>query len=115
MSIQEFLKVFLTINYFVESQSNVPILIWHGMLANPHNDFDFMRHWIRNELGENITIKSIDITTNYLNEKESSIFIHPLQQIDKVCEKISRDESLKNGFHAIGLSQGGQFMQVFKI
>lgn len=110
MPIQKFLNLFLLINYFAGSQANVPILIWHGMLANPHNDFNFMRHWIRSELGENITIKSIDITTNFLNEKESSIFIHPLQQIDKVCVEILRDESLKDGFHAIGLSQGGQFM-----
>lgn len=75
------------------------------MLANPHNDFNLMRQWIRNEISQNVTIKSIDITTDILNEKESSIFIHPLQQIDKVC-----NENLKNCFYAIGLNQGRQLM-----
>jgi len=48
-----------------------------------HNDFNLMRQWIRNEISQNVTIKSIDITTDILNEKESSkfrvyssIFIH---------------------------------------
>lgn len=80
------------------------------MWTNPLKDSDFLKKWIREEMGGNVTIKSVDITTRNLNEKESTVFIHPMTQIDRVCAEVMKDESLKDGFHAIGLSQGGQFM-----
>lgn len=38
------------------------------------------------------------VTTDILNEKKSSIHIHPLQQIDKVCNEISRMKTKKTVF-----------------
>lgn len=88
----------------------LPILIWHGLLADPKTDSLFIKDWIRNETSEGIYIKSIDLTINELHEQAASVFVHPLKQIDQVCLDIAQDEKLKRGFNAIGMSQGGQFM-----
>lgn len=88
----------------------LPILFWHGLLADPKSDSLFIKDWIRNETSEEIYIKSVDLTINELHEQATSIFVHPLKQIDQVCIEIAQDGKLKHGFNAIGLSQGGQFM-----
>lgn len=90
--------------------ANLPILIWHGLLANPRDDSNFLKNWIRNDTNGSAVIKSVDLNINNLNERETSVFIHPFNQIDQVCKEISKDKELKNGFNAIGFSQGGQFM-----
>lgn len=90
----------------------LPILIWHGLLADPKVDSLFIKDWIRNETSAEIYIKSVDLTINKLHEQAASIFVHPMNQIDQVCTEIARDEKLKYGFNAIGMSQGGQFMWV---
>lgn len=34
------------------------------------------------------------------------------RQIDMACDKIKNDAKLANGYHAVGFSQGGQFLFV---
>ena len=46
------------------------------------------------------------ITKNY----PYLIFKH--KQVDMVCQKVSTDDKLKNGYNAMGFSQGGQFLYV---
>jgi palmitoyl-protein thioesterase len=88
--------------------ANLPVLVWHGLLVDPKGDFGIFKKIMRDEA--NVTVKSVDLTVNSLHEQEVSVAVHPFTQIDQVCEEIKRDEELKNGFNAIGLSQGGQFM-----
>jgi palmitoyl-protein thioesterase len=94
----------------VTKSEYLPILIWHGLLADPTTDSLFIKEWIRNETSQGIYIKSVDLTINELHESEASVFVHPLKQIDQVCSEIKHDEKLRGGFNAIGMSQGGQFM-----
>jgi len=32
------------------------------------------------------------------------------EQVTQVCQKLASDEKLKNGYNAMGFSQGGQFL-----
>ena len=34
------------------------------------------------------------------------------KQVEMVCQKIATDPKLANGYHAVGFSQGGQFLYV---
>jgi palmitoyl-protein thioesterase len=81
--------------------------LWHGLLANPSSDFNYFKKMLKEA---NVSVKSVDLTVNNLHEQEASVFVHPNAQIEQVCDEIKRDEELKDGFNAIGLSQGGQFM-----
>ncbi|KAG5681192.1 hypothetical protein PVAND_010649 [Polypedilum vanderplanki] len=94
--------------FFVVS-ANLPVLIWHGLLSDPRNNFNYFKQMMKDEA--NVTVKSVDLTVNNLHEREVSVSVHLFNQIDQVCYEIKKDEELKNGFNAIGLSQGGQFMR----
>lgn len=37
-------------------------------------------------------------------------FTHFIWQVKEVCEKVAADPKLKNGYNALGFSQGGQFL-----
>jgi len=41
---------------------------------------------------------------------ENSYFMNVNEQVEDVCRTIKNDSKLANGYNAIGLSQGGQFL-----
>lgn len=46
-----------------------------------------------------------------MQDVENSYFKNVNEQIEEVCGELANDTSLKNGFNAIGFSQGGQFLR----
>lgn len=84
-----------------------PIVLWHG-IGTDH--LESLRETIRENIDDSIYIKSIHIGRNAIADFVSGIFVHPNDQIADVCRQIAEDEKLMNGFHAIGLSQGAQFL-----
>ena len=54
----------------------------------------------------------IELISNYCNfqDVENSFFKNANDQVKEACEILSGDESLKNGYNAIGFSQGSQFL-----
>lgn len=57
-----------------------------------------------------VYVKSLRIGNNMIEDYESGYFVHPSKQITNACEQIKSDERLKEGFHAVGFSQGAQFL-----
>ena len=43
-------------------------------------------------------------------DEEHGYFGNVNEQIDQVCDKIAADPNLADGYHAMGFSQGGQFL-----
>lgn len=89
------------------NSSSYPIVIWHGLGPDSSED---LRQLIRASVGQDVYIKSIQLAGNGFEDTEMTILLHPNIQISTVCQQITNDEKLKNGFHAIGLSQGSQFL-----
>nr|ACN81347.1 MIP09280p [Drosophila melanogaster] len=56
-------------------------------------------------------VRSLQIGGNVLIDWQSGFFIHPNEQVDYVCKQLLQDEHLAKGYHAIGFSQGGQFLR----
>lgn len=48
---------------------------------------------------------------NYFQDVINSYFKNINEQINEVCRDLSNDDKLKNGYNAIGFSQGGQFLR----
>lgn len=89
-------------------------------------------------LGESLYVKSLKIGESIVTDYESGFFVHPnkqvrlssvqfgihyiaishrfficlfvFSQVEEVCNQLSNDPKLKNGYNAIGFSQGGQFL-----
>jgi len=90
----------------------VPVVIWHGMGDTCCNPLSMGR--IKEIIEVNIPgvyVKSLEIGGNIVNDLRSGFFIHPNKQLTDVCEQLNNDENLKNGYHSIGFSQGGQFLR----
>ncbi|VDD90423.1 unnamed protein product [Enterobius vermicularis] len=97
---------------FLRETEPTPIVIWHGMGDSCCSQFSMGRIIkILQEYIPGVYVHSIRIGKNYLQDVESSYFGNVNNQIEEVCEVIKNDEKLKNGYHAIGFSQGGQFLR----
>ena len=45
-----------------------------------------------------------------MQDVENSYFRNVNEQVTEVCDELSKDAALANGYNAIGFSQGGQFL-----
>jgi len=87
----------------------VPVVLWHGM-----GDSAAGMKGIETILKENIPevyVHRIMIGGNLVVDVESGFFRDTNRQISEVCEMLAADLELKDGYNAIGFSQGGQFLR----
>lgn len=47
---------------------------------------------------------------NAAEDSRNSYLMHPNKQVEQACRMIATDAKLKDGYNAIGFSQGSQFM-----
>jgi palmitoyl-protein thioesterase len=107
-SVKMSLKVLILLTILsTEVLCAVPVVLWHGF-GTDH--LDVIKEMLQNHIDQNIYIKSIQLGETAIEDAGNGIFIHPNTQISGVCYQIMADENLKNGFHAIGFSQGSQFL-----
>lgn len=100
-------KIFILILFATDAFSSTPVVLWHG-IGDDH--LVSIKKLIRENVGEDVYIKSIQMGQNAMQDFENGIFVHPSVQIAEACEEIVADDELRNGFHAIGFSQGSQFL-----
>jgi len=43
---------------------------------------------------------------------ENGFFLNANKQVEEVCKQLANDLELKDGYNALGFSQGGQFLYV---
>jgi len=82
------------------NSSYTPIVVLHGILSSKQNMEPFS-NWLENSF--NTKIFNIEIG----NGKKTSLFTPMNNQLNELCETIYNIPDLKNGFHFIGMSQGG--------
>ncbi|XP_030073821.1 palmitoyl-protein thioesterase 1 isoform X2 [Microcaecilia unicolor] len=58
-----------------------------------------------------IYVLSLEIGNSLTEDMENSFFLNSNRQVEQVCEQISKDVNLQNGYNAMGFSQGGQFLR----
>lgn len=57
-----------------------------------------------------VYVLSLRIGNSTIEDYENGYFMNPNKQVEFVCDKLSKDPKLQNGFNAIGFSQGSQFL-----
>lgn len=55
-------------------------------------------------------MNSIKIGNSTIEDLENGYFMNPNKQVQLVCKMLAEDPQLKDGFNAIGFSQGSQFL-----
>ncbi|XP_078361110.1 palmitoyl-protein thioesterase 1-like [Oculina patagonica] len=97
---------------FADSNGTVPAVIWHGMgdsCCNPLSMGTIVSMLEKKIPG--IYVRSLMIGDSIVQDMENGFLMNVNDQIDQVCKKVAEDPKLKNGYNALGFSQGGQFLR----
>lgn len=89
-----------------------PLVIWHGM--GDTCCFFFSMGRIKQMVEERIPgiyVRSLMIGDNIIADEENGYFGNVNHQVEQVCQKLADDPELQGGYHAMGFSQGGQFLR----
>ncbi|OQR78176.1 palmitoyl-protein thioesterase 1-like, partial [Tropilaelaps mercedesae] len=90
----------------------LPLIVWHGL--NDHCSGSAGKIIaILTKFVKDLYVHCIRITDSGSDsdEKSASVWHNTNTQLDRACEAVSRDEKLKNGFNALGISQGGLLLR----
>jgi len=58
-----------------------------------------------------VYVNSLMVGDNVVQDTENGFFLSINKQIDMVCSMVQNDTRLKDGYHAVGFSQGGLFIR----
>ncbi|CAL7933016.1 unnamed protein product [Xylocopa violacea] len=109
---QVLLLLFVCIYKFNGIESATPVVMWHGMGDSCCFSFSLGRvKKLIESVVPNVYVYSIRLGDNEIVDVEHSYFGNINKQIQEVCQLLSNDEKLKDGYNAIGFSQGGQFLR----
>eukprot|EP00124_Ichthyophonus_hoferi_P001474 Ihof_evm17s77 gene=Ihof_evmTU17s77 len=94
-------------------EETLPVVMWHGMGDNccHPGSMGNIKKMIEAELGDNAYVLSLMIGDTPSEDTDNGFLLNVNQQIDMVCEQLRKDARLKNGFNAVGFSQGAQFLR----
>eukprot|EP01114_Cavostelium_apophysatum_P004392 TRINITY_DN1461_c0_g1_i1.p1 TRINITY_DN1461_c0_g1~~TRINITY_DN1461_c0_g1_i1.p1 ORF type:complete len:308 (-),score=67.27 TRINITY_DN1461_c0_g1_i1:33-956(-) len=114
-------KIPLTLGFFLisfvyaqNSSSFRPVVLWHGM--GDTCCYSFSMGAITNLIQENLPgvyVYSVEIGDSIVEDEFNGYFKNVNEQVDMMCEKFASDPNLKDGFNAIGFSQGSQFLRAY--
>ncbi|CAN7990682.1 unnamed protein product [Ixodes pacificus] len=94
------------------NQKHTPLVFWHGLGDSCCNPLslggftDFVKEQI-----PGVYINSLKIGDTMIQEVEDSYFMNTNDQVRVACEIIRNDSALSGGYHALGFSQGSQFLR----
>lgn len=89
-----------------------PIVMWHGMgdsCCNPMSMGYVQKMFEKSIPG--VYVHSLMIGDNVIQDTENGFFMNVNSQVEMACAKVQADPKLQNGYHAVGFSQGGQFIR----
>jgi len=89
-----------------------PIVIWHGM--GDTCCFSFSMGAVKDRIQSVLPgtyVYSVMIGSNIISDEIQGFISNANEQVDFVCQTILSDPNLKNGFNAVGFSQGSQFLR----
>lgn len=88
-----------------------PLVIWHGLGDNYNSSEINKVKEIYGQMHPNMYILSIGLDESPIFDERRSIMGNPSNDIEYVCEMLTKNGELDNGFDAMGFSQGGLFLR----
>ncbi|XP_032901143.1 palmitoyl-protein thioesterase 1-like [Amblyraja radiata] len=95
-----------------QNNTQLPVVIWHGMgdsCCNPLS-MGFIKKLVEEKVPGTYVL-SLEIGNGITEDVENSFFMNVNDQVELVCNILSKDKMLQNGYNAMGFSQGGQFLR----
>ncbi|XP_021562199.1 palmitoyl-protein thioesterase 1 isoform X3 [Carlito syrichta] len=90
----------------------LPLVIWHGMGDSCCNPLSMgaIKKMVEKKI-PGIYVLSLEIGKTLIEDVENSFFLNVNSQVKTVCETLTKDPKLQQGYNAMGFSQGGQFLR----
>lgn len=95
---------------FAGQASPTPVLMYHGMGDTSGGSISQIKTFLEEEV-PGIYVTSIRMGNNTEEDFLSSYFMNLNEQVSIACRTIASDPKLKNGYNALGFSQGGQIVR----
>lgn len=91
-----------------------PLVIWHGLGDSAHSEgIDSFMSQLK-EAFPGLYVHSVTQDASSDSEdRRQGFFGHVNDQVHKACEQLAAIQELRDGFDAIGFSQGGQFLRAY--
>ncbi|KAJ9475653.1 Palmitoyl-protein hydrolase 1 [Pseudozyma hubeiensis] len=91
-----------------------PLVIWHGLGDSAHSEGieSFMSQLKEAFPGLYVYSVTQDQSSDS-EDRRQGFFGHVNDQVQTACEQLASIDELRNGFDAIGFSQGGQFLRAY--
>jgi len=95
-----------------EPSGPLPIVMWHGMGDNCCHSFSMgaIKKMLEGHI-PNVHVHSLMIGNSAEEDTLNGFFMSVDHQMEIACDRIKKDPMLQNGYHAMGFSQGGQFLR----
>ncbi|CAF0782012.1 unnamed protein product [Adineta ricciae] len=107
------ISIVLYFSHAFVASGSPPVVLWHGMgdtCCNPLSLGTIIK-LIEKEISPSPYVHSLRIGSNVEEDTANGFFMNVNHQIDYACQLLKADKNLTNGYHAIGFSQGGQFLR----
>lgn len=93
--------------------AGTPIVLWHGMGDNCCHEFSMgaIEKMIMRVVPSTHYLKSLMIGDSPAGDTTNGFLMPVPEQIQLACQQIRDDPKLKDGYNALGFSQGGQFLR----
>jgi len=91
-----------------------PTVLWHGM--GDTCCYSFSMGAVNDSIQAaipGIYVYSIMIGSNMIEDEAYGFLGSASDEVAEVCDQLKSDPLLKNGFNAVGFSQGGQFLRAY--
>lgn len=107
-----YVLIFTSAVQYVCSKDYYPILLWHsaGETCCEKEGTRYV-NFLTKELGNGAYVKSVKMGNTTDDDFTNSLIMHPFKQIEYVCNKLKSSERYRNGYNAIGLSQGALLLR----
>ena len=78
-----------------------PIVIWHGMGDSCCNPWSMgaVTKMLQDQIPGEVYVHSLEIGDSVVQDTENGFFMDVNQQVRMVCDKIQKDEKLRNGYN----------------
>ncbi|KAF9957020.1 hypothetical protein BGZ72_002258 [Mortierella alpina] len=90
-----------------------PIVFYHGMGDSAHSKGMTQLFESIEDMAPGIFIHSVSLADSESDDQRAGFFGNVNSQIEHVCQQLKGIEELKDGFNAVGFSQGGQFLRAY--
>lgn len=88
-----------------------PLVVWHGLGDSGYSNGMLELKTTLEQAYPGLYVHLISLADSDGSDRNRGVFGKVDDDVEQVCQELSSVKQLKNGFDAIGFSQGGQFLR----